>query len=206
MTNNIFDQFDQTEDLNLQPQVSQTLTEDIKNPFSETQNKAAAFAYRQLKAIEETDALIAGGYNPSSDLYNYMASALPDIFEGWATTSKYQQWERAKIDFSTAQLRPETGAVINDTEIVWIDDTLWEKFGQKKEVQLAKREARYRAHIGNKTVAGKAYDKLVKEMEAGDQEKIVNDSFGILKNRANNGELNEEQLAKFKELERLRKQ
>ena len=43
-------------------------------------------------------------------------------------------------------------------------------------------------------------------MEAGDQEKIVNDSFGILKNRANNGELNEEQLAKFKELERLRKQ
>ena len=198
MTNNIFDQFDQTEDLNLQPQVSQTLTEDIKNPFSETQNKAAAFAYRQLKAIEETDALIAGGYNPSSDLYNYMASALPDIFEGWATTSKYQQWERAKIDFSTAQLRPETGAVINDT--------LWEKFGQKKEVQLAKREARYRAHIGNKTVAGKAYDKLVKEMEAGDQEKIVNDSFGILKNRANNGELNEEQLAKFKELERLRKQ
>ena len=49
MTNNIFDQFDQTEDLNLQPQVSQTLTEDIKNPFSETQNKAAAFAYRQLK-------------------------------------------------------------------------------------------------------------------------------------------------------------
>jgi len=60
--------------------------------------------------------------------------------------------------------------------------------------------------MGNKTVAGKAYDKLVKEMEAGDQEKIVNDSFSILKNRANNGELDEEQLAKFKELERLRKQ
>ena len=68
---NIFDQFDASE-TTLTPIVSDPLTEDIKNPFTETQNKAASFAYRQLKAIEETDALIAGGYNPSTDILNYI--------------------------------------------------------------------------------------------------------------------------------------
>ena len=47
---NIFDQFDASE-TTLTPIVSDPLTEDIKNPFTETQNKAASFAYRQLKAI-----------------------------------------------------------------------------------------------------------------------------------------------------------
>ena len=82
MAENPFDQFDTSQENILSPIVSQPLTEDIKNPFSETQNKAASFAYRQLKAIEETDALIAGGYNPSTDIWNYVASGLPDIFEG----------------------------------------------------------------------------------------------------------------------------
>ena len=40
------------------PVVSDPITEDIQNPFTDTQNKAAMFAYRQLKAIEETDALM----------------------------------------------------------------------------------------------------------------------------------------------------
>ena len=206
MADNIFDQFDQTATLSLQPQVSQTLTEDIKNPFSETQNKAASFAYRQLKAIEETDALLAGGYNPATDMGNYILSALPDIAEGFFTSARYKLWQRAVTDLSTAQLRPETGAVINDTEIVWIDQTMWDKIGDEPVVQEAKREARYRAYMGNKTVAGKAYDKLVKEMEAGDQTRTGNDTFSILKKRADAGDLNEDQLIKFNELKKLRNQ
>ena len=79
MSQNPFDKFDVSETA-LAPTVTAPLTEDIKNPFTETQNKAASFAYRQLKAIEETDALMAGGYNPSTDIYNYIASALPDVF------------------------------------------------------------------------------------------------------------------------------
>tara|TARA_R110002012_G_scaffold25746_1_gene84805 strand:+ start:10 stop:636 length:627 start_codon:yes stop_codon:yes gene_type:complete len=204
MPENPFDKFDVSE-TTLTPIVSDPLTEDIKNPFSETQNKAASFAYRQLKAIEETDALIAGGYNPSTDILNYIASALPDVFEGLVTTSNYKQWQRAVTDLSTAQLRPETGAVINDTEIVWIDETMWDKIWDGEEVRKDKREARYRAYMGNKVVAGKAYDKLVKEMEAGDQEKIQNDSYNSLTDMYNKGKLNEEQEAKYLELQKLRK-
>lgn len=205
MPENPFNKFDVSE-TTLTPIVSDPLTEDIKNPFSETQNKAASFAYRQLKAIEETDALIAGGYNPSTDILNYIASALPDVFEGLVTTSNYKQWQRAVTDLSTAQLRPETGAVINDTEIVWIDETMWDKIWDGEEVRKDKREARYRAYMGNKVVAGKAYDKLVKEMEAGDQEKIQNDSYNSLTDMYNNGKLNEEQELKYLELQILRKQ
>jgi|TARA_R110001583_G_C5520777_1_gene397568 hypothetical protein len=205
MPENPFNKFDVSE-TTLTPIVSDPLTEDIKNPFSETQNKAASFAYRQLKAIEETDALIAGGYNPSTDILNYIASALPDVFEGLVTTSEYKQWQRAVTDLSTAQLRPETGAVINDTEIVWIDETMWDKIWDGEEVRKDKREARYRAYMGNKVVAGKAYDKLVKEMEAGDQEKIQNDSYNSLTDMYNNGKLNEEQELKYLELQILRKQ
>ena len=204
MPENPFDKFDVSE-TTLTPIVSDPLTEDIKNPFSETQNKAASFAYRQLKAIEETDALIAGGYNPSTDILNYIASALPDVFEGLVTTSNYKQWQRAVTDLSTAQLRPETGAVINDTEIVWIDETMWDKIWDGEEVRKDKRDARYRAYMGNKVVAGKAYDKLVKEMEAGDQEKIQNDSYNSLTDMYNKGKLNEEQEAKYLELQKLRK-
>jgi hypothetical protein len=150
------------------PVVSDPITEDIKNPFTDTQNKAAMFAYRQLKAIEETDALIAGGYNPGTDYWNYIMAFLPDIVEGVATTTQYKLWQRAVTDLSTAQLRPETGAVINDGEIIWIQDTMWDKINDPEDVRKAKREARMRAHIGNKAVAGKAYDRLVEAMEAGD--------------------------------------
>jgi len=150
------------------PVVTDPITEDIKNPFTDTQNKAAMFAYRQLKAIEETDALIAGGYNPGTDYWNYIMAFLPDIVEGVATTTQYKLWQRAVTDLSTAQLRPETGAVINDGEIIWIQDTMWDKINDPEDVRKAKREARMRAHIGNKAVAGKAYDRLVEAMEAGD--------------------------------------
>ena len=204
MSQNPFDKFDVSETA-LAPTVTAPLTEDIKNPFTETQNKAASFAYRQLKAIEETDALMAGGYNPSTDIYNYIASALPDVFEGLVTSENYKKWQRAVTDLSTAQLRRETGAVINDTEIVWIDETMWDKIWDGEGVRKDKRDARYRAYMGNKVVAGKAYDRLVKEMEAGDQEKIQKDSLSALTDMYNKGQLNEEQEAKYLELQKLRK-
>ena len=204
MAENPFDQFDVGQENVLSPTVTKPLTEDIKNPFTDTQNKAASFAYRQLKAIEETDALIAGGYNPATDYWGYIASGLPDIIEGLFTSSRYKQWQRAVTDLSTAQLRPETGAVINDTEIVWIDNTMWDKIWDDEIVRGTKRDARQRAFIGNKTVAGKAYDRLVKEMEAGDQQKMQNDSYDALTNLYNDGKLSEDQQAQYLELKKIR--
>ena len=173
------------------PLVTEPITEDIKNPFTDTQNKAAMFAYRQKIAIEQTDALLAGGYNPSNDYFNYILSFLPDIAEGMATSARYKLWQRAVTDLSTAQLRPETGAVINSGEIIWIEDTMWDKLGDEEPVREAKREARLRAHIGNKTVAGKAYDRLVVEMEAGDQGQTNKKVYAAMQRIADGRELTE---------------
>ena len=173
------------------PVVTAPITEDIKNPFTDTQNKAAMFAYRQLKAIEETDALIAGGYNPGTDYYNYIAAFLPDIVEGIFTNTQYKLWQRAVTDLSTAQLRPETGAVINDGEIVWIEETMWDKINDPQAVREAKREARLRAHIGNKAVAGKAYDRLVVAMEAGDSAQTNKKVYAAMQRIAGERELSE---------------
>ena len=175
----------------IMPVVSDPITEDIKNPFTDTQNKAAMFAYRQKIAIEQTDALVAGGYNPSNDYFNHIFSFLPDIAEGLVTTARYKLWQRAVTDLSTAQLRPETGAVINSGEIIWIEDTMWDKLGDEKPVREAKREARLRAHIGNKTVAGKAYDRLVVEMEAGDQDQTNKKVYAAMQRIASDRELSE---------------
>ena len=171
------------------PFVTDPITKDIKNPFTDTQNKAAMFAYRQLKAIEETDALVAGGYNPGTDYYNYIAAFLPDIVEGIFTNTQYKLWQRAVTDLSTAQLRPETGAVINDGEI---EDTMWDKIGDfDPAVREAKRDARLRAHIGNKTVAGKAYDRLVGAMEAGDSAQTNKKVYAAMQRIAGKRELSE---------------
>ena len=142
------------------PVVTAPITEDIKNPFTDTQNKAAMFAYRQLKAIEETDALIAGGYNPGTDYYNYIAAFLPDIVEGIFTNTQYKLWQRAVTDLSKA-------------------------------VREAKRDARLRAHIGNKAVAGKAYDRLVVAMEAGDSAQTNKKVYAAMQRIAGERELSE---------------
>ena len=147
------------------PVVTDPITEDIKNPFTDTQNKAAMFAYRQLKAIEETDALIAGGYNPGTDYYNYIAAFLPDIVEGIFTNTQYKLWQRAVTDLSTAQLRPETGAVINDGEIVWIEETYFPQLGDGDAVAKLKREARDETTKAMITEAGSAYKGLSIEEE-----------------------------------------
>mgnify|MGYP003627989454 FL=1 len=82
---------------------------------------------------------------------------------------------------------------------------MWDKIWDGEGVRKDKRDARYRAYMGNKVVAGKAYDRLVKEMEAGDQEKIQKDSLSALTDMYNKGQLNEEQEAKYLELQKLRK-
>ena len=200
---NFFSKYHESVDTTPKAVVSEVLIEDPKNPFTDVQNKAASFAYRQKMAIEETDRLLANGYNPATDYWNYLFSFAPDIIEGIFTTAQYKQWQRARIDLSTAQLRPETGAVINESEIFWIDDTMWEKLHEDPGTSAQKREARMRAFLGNKAVAGKAYDRLVKEMEAGDTEKTQTDVYKILKPKYDAGELTEEQSKRFLELERL---
>ena len=116
-------------------------------------------------AVAQLEALENSGFNPVN-AYDIVISNLPivpDAIERYFNTPKFKQYERAKIDFSTAQLRQETGAVINESEIDWIDRTYFPQFGDDPQTLLDKRQARRDALAAMKGQAGKAYERT-KEM------------------------------------------
>ena len=143
-------------------------TEKVKDPLTEGQKRQANFAIRMENSLRQLEELENSGFNPVN-LYDVAVNNLPfvpDAVERLLSSPKYKQYERAKLDFSTAQLRQETGAVINDSEIVWINKTYFPEFGDDPGTMLAKRQARRDAYAGMKGQAGKAYDRTKKEVES----------------------------------------
>ena len=143
-------------------------TEKVKDPLTEGQKRQANFAIRMENALRQLEELEDSGFNPVN-LYDIAVNNLPfvpDAVERLLSSPKYKQYERAKLDFSTAQLRQETGAVINDSEIVWINKTYFPEFGDDPGTMLAKRQARRDAYAGMKGQAGKAYDRTKKEVQS----------------------------------------
>tara|TARA_A100001515_G_scaffold136461_1_gene128241 strand:+ start:2487 stop:3101 length:615 start_codon:yes stop_codon:yes gene_type:complete len=142
-------------------------TEKVKDPLTEGQKRQANFAIRMENALRQLEELEDSGFNPVN-VYDIAVNNLPfvpDAIERFLSSPKYKQYERAKLDFSTAQLRQETGAVINDSEIVWINKTYFPEFGDDEGTMLAKRQARRDAYAGMKGQAGKAYERTKKEVE-----------------------------------------
>jgi hypothetical protein len=143
-------------------------TEKVKDPLTEGQKRQANFAIRMENSLRQLEELEDSGFNPVN-LYDIAVNNLPfvpDAVERLLSSPKYKQYERAKLDFSTAQLRQETGAVINDSEIVWINKTYFPEFGDDPGTMLAKRQARRDAYAGMKGQAGKAYDRTKKEVQS----------------------------------------
>tara|TARA_R100001086_G_scaffold133544_1_gene69374 strand:- start:712 stop:1341 length:630 start_codon:yes stop_codon:yes gene_type:complete len=143
-------------------------TEKLKDPLTEGQKRQANFAIRMENALRQLEELEDSGFNPVN-LYDIAVNNLPfvpDAVERLLSSPKYKQYERAKLDFSTAQLRQETGAVINDSEIVWINKTYFPEFGDDPGTMLDKRQARRDAYAGMKGQAGKAYDRTKKEVQS----------------------------------------
>ena len=68
---------------------------------------------------------------------------------------------------------------------------MWDKINDPQAVREAKRDARLRAHIGNKAVAGKAYDRLVVAMEAGDSAQTNKKVYAAMQRIAGERELSE---------------
>lgn len=148
-------------------------TEKSKDPFSESQKKAAGFAVRMESAIEEMEALENSGFDPvnfkDSILVEY-APFIPDIAENYLKSPKYQVYQRAVNDFLTAQLRKESGAQINDSEFDLTSRTYLPLPGDSQEVLNSKRKARRSALAAMKGDAGKAYERtrdIVSESSAG---------------------------------------
>ena len=100
-------------------------TEVSKSPFSVDQNKAAGFALRMEYALKELESLENAGFNPVN-IRDYLANSLPfdpKPLENWLSSPEYKQYARARQDFSTAQLRQETGAQISAQEVDQIYET-----------------------------------------------------------------------------------
>tara|TARA_R100000353_G_scaffold166566_1_gene128173 strand:- start:1016 stop:1627 length:612 start_codon:yes stop_codon:yes gene_type:complete len=140
-------------------------TEILKSPFTEAQNKAAGYAIRMEVALKKLQDLEESGFNPVNTR-DFLVNNLPfdpRALENFLSSPKYKQYNRARIDFASAQLRQETGSTISPSEIVWIDQTYFPAYGDDEQTILEKREARDKALAAMIGIAGKAYDRVKAE-------------------------------------------
>jgi len=130
-----------------------------KSPFTEGQTKDAGFAVRMYSAIETMDRLAEAGFDPTNlrDVIIENAPFLPDIAENYLLSSKYQQFRRAANDFAQAQLRKETGAQINESEIAMTNMLYIPMPGDSIETLESKAQARRDAAAAMRASAGEAY-------------------------------------------------
>lgn len=166
-----------------------------KSIFGESQARAAGFAGRMIFSNGRMDDIENSGFNPVNTLDSFVDNLpfVPEWAERMMQSTKYKLYNTNKINFSTAQLRRETGAVINDSEIVWINETYFPQYGDGPEVAALKKEARTEAIKAMETEAGEAYEGLSQEeTQALAAKKAKNRAIKILRERAkNNPELAE---------------
>ena len=147
------------------PQTTRSLGQSRKSPFGESQSRAAGFTGRMIFSNSRMDDLEESGFNPVNmiDVAKDNLPLVPEFVERMLMSTKYQLYNANKINFSTAQLRRETGAVINDSEIVWINETYFPQLGEPQEVHDLKRLARKEAIKAMETEAGSAYEGMSQE-------------------------------------------
>ena len=161
-------------------------TEKVKDPFTGDQKKQAGFAVRMENAVAQLEELENSGFNPVNitDMLISNFPLIPDAIERVFNSSKFKQYERAKIDFSKAQLRQETGAVINESEIDWIDRTYFPQFGDDPETLMNKRQARKDALAAMRGQAGEAYTRTKKIVQASGGTPTSEEALEELRKRA----------------------
>jgi len=147
-------------------------TEKKKNPYTEGQTKDAGFAFRMEQALRRIESLEQSGFDPANfkDLVvDYLGGDENAGVRAWAErvmlSPKYKQYLRAKMDFATAQLRKETGAVINDSEIIWIDKTYFPLLADDPVSLQDKFDARRAATGGMRVGAGEAFNDVKRAVE-----------------------------------------
>ena len=160
-----------------------------KSIFGGEQARAAGFAGRMIFSNTRMNEIENGGFDPVNiiDVARDNLPFVPEFLERMLQNTKYKLYNANKINFSTAQLRRETGAVINDSEIVWINETYFPQLGDGPEVAALKMEARTLAIEAMETEAGEAYQGLSqKDTQILAAKKAKNRAIKILRERAKN--------------------
>ena len=136
-----------------------------KNIYGESTFRAAGFTKRMIFSNTKMNSLEEAGFDPVNiiDVAKDNLPFVPEFLERMMQSTKYKLYNTNKINFSTAQLRRETGAVINDSEIVWINETYFPQLGDGPEVAALKKEARVEAVAAMELEAGGAYQGLTQE-------------------------------------------
>ena len=156
--------------------VGEAIVEKTKSPYTDAQNRAAGFAYRMVQANDIINGIEDSGFNPVN-LRDFTLENFPLVGGSFITRfmmqPKYKQYGTAKVDFSTAQLRRETGAVINDSEIVWINQTYFPQVGDDEATLKIKEKNRSNAIAAMKSEAGAAYTKILENNPTDNAKKIL---------------------------------
>ena len=147
------------------PVAGEIIGESEKRIFGGEQSRAAGFTGRMIFSNSRMNAIEDAGFDPVNmiDVAKDNLPFIPDWLERMMQSTKYKLYNANKINFSTAQLRRETGAVINDSEIVWINETYFPQLGDGPEVAALKKDARTLAIAAMETEAGAAYKGLSQE-------------------------------------------
>ena len=106
-------------------------------------------------------------FNPNN-LMDVVASNLPfdpTAVENLLMSAEKKQYDQAKSDFMSAILRQETGAVITEDEIEWMNKTYFPQLGDDDDVIALKRRARQQAVDGfSSMIPKKTQDKSTGSM------------------------------------------
>ena len=117
-----------------------------KIKYTADENKAFGFAARMDQASRTVDELTAAGFEPSQ-VSETLASRIPGI-GNYMVSSQFQQYEQAKENWVTANLRRESGAVIGQEEMVREIRKYFPVVGDKPDVIAQKKRARQAGQKG----------------------------------------------------------
>ena len=136
-----------------------------KGIFTDSAGRVSGFAGRMVGSNTRMNQLEDSGFDPVNmvDVAKDNLPFIPEWMERFWQSDKYKLYQTNKMNWATAQLRRETGAVINASEIVWIDETYFPMLGEGSAVQQLKRTARKEATDAMITEAGGAYKGLTAE-------------------------------------------
>ncbi len=120
--------------------------------------------------MQETEAAVPASaldYVPSmKDRIVDNLPLVPEPMERMMMSVQYKDFDSEKRNFMNKILRAETGAVINDSELDYLDQTYFPQMGDTPETIEAKRQAREQAEMGlQQDETRRAIDQLSFEMQ-----------------------------------------
>jgi len=151
-------------------------------------------------AVEEMERLEDAGFDPrnfTESVVYERAPFIPDIAENYLMSPQYQLYKRAMNDFAMAQLRKDTGATINSSEMDWMRTSIQPIPGDADEVIVAKRRARRELLDAMKVDAGEAYNSAIADLEKESDYLVTEDS--ALKELLRRAKSNPDLAAKLRE-------